>query len=324
MPHGKQISKQYNLNEGTIGVIVPVYKVEKYIAECIESILSQTYTNFRLILINDGTPDNAGKICDEYAKKDPRITVIHQENGGVTRARARGVEEAKDCEFITFVDGDDTIPCMALNNMASNISADFDILIASRQDISMEDCIVDAQKYRSMIILEKIPCGPVAKLFKRKLFTSNTFDVDKRIIAYEDLIMNILLSLQTPNKIKIISNVTYLYRNNADSSSHNFKDNDNFEVLLYESLKASIPEKKLDIHIHDIIEHFLHRWDKQFGYNSRARGWDNWQIRKLILDDIKKYHHKTNTIRKLIFSVRTPLFKTFLIGIRKVLNTIKK
>ena len=94
--------------QGLIGVIVPVYKVEKYITECIESILAQTYTNFRLILVDDGSPDNAGKICDEYAKKDSRITVIHQENAGVTRARARGVEEAEDCEFITVVDSDDT------------------------------------------------------------------------------------------------------------------------------------------------------------------------------------------------------------------------
>ena len=100
-----------------IGIIVPVYKVEKYIAECIESILAQTYTNFRLILVDDGSPDNAGKICDEYAKKDSRITVIHQENAGVTRARAHGVEEAKDCDFITFVDSDDTLTNDALDKM---------------------------------------------------------------------------------------------------------------------------------------------------------------------------------------------------------------
>ena len=74
-----------------IGIIVPVYKVEKYIAECIESILAQTYAHFHLILVDDGSPDNAGKICDEYAKKDSRITVIHQENAGVSHARAVGV-----------------------------------------------------------------------------------------------------------------------------------------------------------------------------------------------------------------------------------------
>ena len=86
------------MQQGLIGVIVPVYKVEKYIAECIESVLAQTYTNFRLILVDDGTPDNAGHICDEYAKKNARITVIHQVNAGVTRARARGVE--KSCHFV--------------------------------------------------------------------------------------------------------------------------------------------------------------------------------------------------------------------------------
>lgn len=74
------------MQKGLIGVIVPVYKTEKYIAECIESILAQTYTNFRLILVDDGSPDAAGTICDEYAAKDSRITVIHQKNaGGYTR-----------------------------------------------------------------------------------------------------------------------------------------------------------------------------------------------------------------------------------------------
>ena len=84
------------MTQGLIGVIVPVYRTEKYLAECIDSILAQTYTHFRLVLVDDGSPDNAGKICDEYAEKDRRITVIHQDNAGATRARARGVEEAAD------------------------------------------------------------------------------------------------------------------------------------------------------------------------------------------------------------------------------------
>ena len=71
------------MDDTLIGVIVPVYKTEKYVAECIESILAQTYRNFRLILVDDGSPDGAGSICDEYATKDQRITVIHQENAGV-------------------------------------------------------------------------------------------------------------------------------------------------------------------------------------------------------------------------------------------------
>ena len=78
-----------------IGVIVPIYKTEKYITECIESILAQTYTKFRLLLINDGSPDNSGKICDEYAIKNSKIRVIHKEHGGASNARNLGIKNAR-------------------------------------------------------------------------------------------------------------------------------------------------------------------------------------------------------------------------------------
>ena len=91
-----------------LSIIVPVYNVEKYLARCIDSILAQTFTDFELILVDDGSPDNCGKICDEYAGKDPRIIVIHKENGGVSSARNHGLDIARG-EYITFVDSDDQI-----------------------------------------------------------------------------------------------------------------------------------------------------------------------------------------------------------------------
>ena len=91
-----------------ISVIVPVYKAEAYLDRCIESILAQTYTDFELILVNDGSPDNCGAICDEYAEKDPRVRVIHKENGGVSTARNAGLAAATG-EFIAFVDPDDWV-----------------------------------------------------------------------------------------------------------------------------------------------------------------------------------------------------------------------
>lgn len=91
-----------------LSIIVPVYNVEEYLARCIDSVLTQTFTNFELILVDDGSPDRCGEICDEYARKDSRVIVIHKENGGVSSARNRGLDIARG-EYITFVDSDDLI-----------------------------------------------------------------------------------------------------------------------------------------------------------------------------------------------------------------------
>ena len=93
-----------------ITIVVPVYKVEKYLNRCVDSILNQTYTDFELLLIDDGSPDNCGKICDEYTQKDGRVSVIHQKNGGLSAARNTGINrfyEQNKSDYITFVDSDD-------------------------------------------------------------------------------------------------------------------------------------------------------------------------------------------------------------------------
>ena len=91
-----------------ISIIVPIYKTEQYLQRCIDSILAQTFTNFELLLIEDGSPDNSGKICDKYALIDSRIKVYHKENGGVSSARNLGLDHATG-EWITFCDSDDWV-----------------------------------------------------------------------------------------------------------------------------------------------------------------------------------------------------------------------
>lgn len=95
-----------------ISVIVPVYKVEKYLNRCVDSILTQTFTDFECILVDDGSPDNCGKICDEYAKKDKRVKAIHKQNGGLSDARNKGIDwtfENSDSQWIAFIDSDDWV-----------------------------------------------------------------------------------------------------------------------------------------------------------------------------------------------------------------------
>ena len=112
-----------------ISIIVPVYNVERYLRQCIDSILAQTYTDFELLLIDDGSPDNSGTICDEYAQKDPRIRVFHKPNGGVSTARNMGIDNAKG-EYISFIDADDELYPNAYETMMKYINDDIDIVFA--------------------------------------------------------------------------------------------------------------------------------------------------------------------------------------------------
>lgn len=89
-----------------VSFIIPIYNVEKYLPQCVDSILSQTYTDFEVILVDDGSPDNSGKLCDEYALKDKRVRVIHKPNGGLSDARNAGLKEARG-EWVVFIDSDD-------------------------------------------------------------------------------------------------------------------------------------------------------------------------------------------------------------------------
>ena len=111
-----------------ISIIVPVYKVEQYLHRCINSILAQTFENFELILVDDGSPDNCGKICDEYAQKDNRIKVIHQKNSGTIIARNAGIKIATG-KYLGFVDSDDYIKPQMYEKLYNCISSDnYDIV----------------------------------------------------------------------------------------------------------------------------------------------------------------------------------------------------
>ena len=110
-----------------LSIIVPVFNVRNYLSDCIDSIISQSYSDFECILIDDGSTDGSGAICDEYAKKDSRIRVFHKENGGVSSARNIGLDNASG-EWIYFVDSDDQILPGGLQTMVDWISDNVDIV----------------------------------------------------------------------------------------------------------------------------------------------------------------------------------------------------
>ena len=118
------------MTQPTISIIVPVYNSEKYLDACIDSILSQSFRDFELILVDDGSKDSSAQICDEYASQDTRVRVIHKANGGVSAARNDGLDIAKG-EYITFIDSDDWVERESLSTISNY--RDYDIVFFSHR-----------------------------------------------------------------------------------------------------------------------------------------------------------------------------------------------
>ena len=132
-----------------LSVIVPVYNTEKYLRECVDSILAQTFTDFELILVDDGSTDGSGAICDEYAGKDSRIRVIHQENGGATLARRSGVRIAQG-EYVAFVDSDDWIAQHIYQNMMEKAET-------CGADVILCDIVLETQTNQVVVHSDYLP-----------------------------------------------------------------------------------------------------------------------------------------------------------------------
>ena len=207
-----------------VSVIVPVYKVEKYISKCIDSVLNQTYTDWELILVDDGSPDGSGFICDEYAQEDSRIMVIHKENGGVSSARNAGIDKAEG-DWITFVDSDDTIAPDTLSTCSQYFNDNDAVLFSmkyvySDDGLQTEDYIlpvVSREEYISRIVSRKTILGVCGGIYRARIFKEKKIRFDEDLINGEDWLVLSSLMLAARNA-KILVNPFYLY-NKANETS---------------------------------------------------------------------------------------------------------
>lgn len=217
-----------------ISIIVPIYKAEKYIERCINSLLSQTFENYEIILVDDGSPDNSGTICDKYSKENTKIRVIHKENGGVTSARRIGVENAKG-EFIVFVDADDELQYDSLNQMFNVCKENkCDILVTARTNVRpnkerkvLNKCegLLSNEKFIFHLLKNNVSIAPHPYMTKRSLFyLSEALNIPKEITINEDLIMNIKLGLKANNIFVANSIDTYKYYYTPNSAGKQRKN----------------------------------------------------------------------------------------------------
>lgn len=198
-------------------IIVPVYKVEKYIHQCIDSILNQIFTNFELILVDDGSPDKCGAICDEYAKKDNRIIVIHQDNSGVSAARNTGLNNARG-EYISFIDPDDWIDsdmyydCLEyMENNNLDICC-FDVCEVNKRKHSIKykfekNVIFQDEEALKKILIDEIDNSPCNKIYKSKTWKNVRFPIGRR---FED-VATIYRTFYNAEKIGYLRKAYYYY-----------------------------------------------------------------------------------------------------------------
>ena len=248
-----------------ITIIVPIYNVEKYIDRCINSIINQTYKNIEIILIDDGSPDNCPKICDEYAKKDKRIKVIHKKNEGLGKARNSGIKISKG-DYITFVDSDDYIDDDLVESTVNVINKyNPDVIIygcySEREnktiintpkpkknhyigDEVLKDFLPDFISYDPKDCIERnIPKSFCCSMYKSEILKKNgfSFESERKIIS-EDYYAVINL-YKYINSVFLIDRCFYHYCLNLSSLTHKYIDN-RYEKIkyFYEQLKKSCKE----------------------------------------------------------------------------------
>lgn len=240
-----------------ITVIVPVYRVEPYLRRCIDSILAQTFTDFELILVDDGSPDGSGAICEEYAARDSRILVIHQPNGGVSHARNVGIDYAQG-DYIAFIDSDDRVHAEYLQSLLESILCEMSelslcshIRVENNETyqynlLEIKKLVFENKSQENRIALfkmceHKLLYCPYNKLFVRKIIQENNIRFNESMALGEDLIF-VFDYLDYCATVSYIPKALYYYYQNSNSLVRSF-DGD--------KLKNAI---QLNEHVYDFFE----------------------------------------------------------------------
>lgn len=307
------------MTNSLISIIVPVYKVEEYLDECVQSLVNQTYKNLEIILVDDGSPDRCPQMCDEWARKDPRISVIHKSNGGLSSARNAGLDAAKG-DYIGFVDSDDIIDAEMYEKLFEPFEDYLNIGITSCMIYRYVDgCITpynkswDVRKPRLLsykdFALELLPCQRnfviCCKLFKKELVQGVRFEVGKR---NEDSLFVFALS-QNVNAFKQdmleVPFYGYYYRFRPNSICANAEDP--LAPIVIENYKGmEIKAREFD---NDLAKRLRQFWEKTLllYYSSLVENSQN-------LGDIAKYKEDVQEIslsailRNTLLSFKSRLF----------------
>lgn len=247
--------------EEKISVIVPIYKVEDYLHRCVESIINQTYTNLEIILVDDGSPDNCSKICDEYAEKDSRIKVIHKKNGGLSDARNAGLLIATG-EYISFIDSDDYI------------------------DINMYKSIITYMEKHDLDIAE---CG-IKHVYSNKIKQDDKLDKSIHVFNSEDALKELMLERRLHQTVWNKLYKTKLIKNIFFEKGKIHED----EFWTY---KVFMNAEKIGF-LDEYLYYYIHREGSIMAQGYSSKNLDGLEARYLRYRDISESYSKLSFLAK--------------------------
>lgn len=222
-----------------VSIIVPVYNVEKYIRRCLNSIINQTYKNLEIILIDDGSTDDSGKICDEYAKEDNRIIVKHNTNRGVSYARNYGIKLANG-QYLSFIDPDDYVDLDYIENLLRPMREDdYDLVVCNIKHMYINKVVNNNFKvntltnnyYKDFYLLDILRATPVNKLFKSNIIKLFDLKFFENISYSEDRIFNYHYGNHV-KKYKYVNKAMYNYCHREETSLSKLKTLKSFKSAL--------------------------------------------------------------------------------------------
>lgn len=302
----------------SVSTIVPIYNAEKYLEKCVDSIIAQTYKDVEIILVNDGSVDRSGAICDEYSKRDSRIKVIHKENGGLSSARNAGLDVASG-EYVSFVDSDDWIEndmIETLYNVCASNGAE--IACGGRYDVypkstivglcpQKTECITVQEMIKKLFASTECDCSVCDKVFKRSLFNEIRFPLGQ-INEDEAIFYNLLTNV---NQVSMVNKPLYNYFHRTSSiTTSDFTERKLVYLVNASKTKALIeeayPELKYDAQVFYATKLFWFLTMIDESSNKARKKFKNLFKEKLReLSTLKGYLSSVNKIKYYLLKTRT-------------------
>ena len=299
-----------------ISIILPCYKVEKFLDNCLKTLINQTYKNLEIILVDDGSPDNSPKVCDEWAKKDKRIKVVHKENGGVSSARNKGLEVANG-DYIGFVDPDDYVDLTMYEKLINSANENNSDVVYCGYNEDIEGKIVPIEEYNlhkltdydvSVYFYKKkntLVYGSIWRgIYRKSLIKDIKFDVNFK--CGEDLYFNIEVNNKKP-KISIVDEKLYYYLKNPNSCVNTYRPKDYKNVIVQSDKATSLikDEKILNfIRFNDTIaliaDYLQYNKPKKVGKTLGLKNLKKFLSFKNYINFIPKVNFKRNILTILI------------------------